>query len=330
MADVAEATLSPSEQAILESGRPQPMTDAAPVDERPTPPHAIEEQRERRRTYTREHGRKAAASPDDLPAIRSLAALVKELTPANDADAPRVKELRSKVRAALELDSPKPEPKAEPAVKAEPAPITPPAPFTDKEPTLDDFVGKADDPYAAQVRAAADFDRRKAEHDRQQAETDRLVAARQEADAQAWQRTVDDHNQRVTKAAEKYPDWQTVVTGKQATPMLNHAIIAMPNGEEATWFLAHNPDLLTELNLQSLALPSHPTSVGLLQQRISSRMAAGSTGAAPARPVLVAPRPPTPVRTGPMRASVDRPPGDDDDLSAHRQAYGVGGSRRRR
>jgi hypothetical protein len=335
MADVATAvdtpTLSPSEQAILESAHPQPMTEAPKADDRPTPPHPLEE----KRSYSRQHGRRAAATPDDVPVIRNLAALVKDLTPSNEADAPRVKELKAKVRAALELDPPaaKDEPKPEPVKIAPPAAPPPPVPgaFPDPEPQFADFMDKSADPYAAHLRALTAWDRKREAFESAQAQATTAQQAHHQAQTARFEQAKSEYWERVkTAKAEKYQDWDAVTTGKPVTPLVNAALFLLPNGEDATYFLAKNPDLLHELNLQSLSLPPTDISITLLHNRLSSRMAAGTTGAAPARPVLVAPRPPTPVKTGPMRASVESPPGDDDDLSAHRAAYGVGGSRRRR
>ena len=80
-----------------------------------------------------------------------------------------------------------------------------------------------------------------------------------------------------------------------------------------------------------LALPllDQVEALTLLSQRLSgSPQTAVVTGAAPRPQIQPVSRPPTPVRTGPMRGSDDPPDPESVDLSEHRRFYGTPKSRR--
>lgn len=334
-ADIAPDTQTPlgpqveSGAALLDA----PSDRSVEADTPTEPPHPFDDpaDKEARDTFTRgrKPARKDKATPADVPVIKELSSLIRTLKSPADADAPRVQALKKQLREALEIpDVPVKAESSKEAVAPSAAPLHPPQPFTDKEPALDDFAGQ-EDPYLAHARALAAYDRRKEAADAQQAWYQQEAQRLQQAAEREHQQKVEQFQQRVTAAkASKYPDWDTVVAGKDATALLNEAILGLPNGEDAIYYLGKHSDVLDELNLQSYALPRTPHSVALLQRRLSARLTAGPTGAAPTRPVLVAPRPPTPVRTAPMTTA--EPADDDsDDLDAHARKYGIGGRRRR-
>jgi len=314
---------------------PTTTTDTAPTvpstvpAERPAPPHPFDDPdvvRQRKEAFkqARKPSRNDRATPADVPQIQELTRLIKTLTPSNDADAPRIKDLKAKLKSALELDSPAPA--TEPVAPKLP---TRPAEFTDAEPKLEDFTGKSDDPYAAYMRALSAYDRKKEAHDSQLSDADKAYQAAEAKRAEWFQGIEAAYATRIDAAKKKYPDWDRVTGDKQATTVLNDTLKFMPNGAEATYWLGQHPDVLDELNLLSFNLPRTDPSVALLQRRLTARMATETTGAAPPREIKLAPRPFTPVGTAAM-TPVDDAAQDDDSLDAHDARYGRSDQRRRR
>ncbi|MDQ1255777.1 MAG: hypothetical protein QG656_371 [Candidatus Hydrogenedentes bacterium] len=329
MADVLDSaavtdvstTPAPVVDAAVESASDAPLETSA--DGRVEPPHPLEQ-----RNLERKPARKDRATPKDVPTIQALSGVIRELTAKDEKDAPRVAELRKKLREALEIESPAP--KAAPVQRAAPMPVPQPVgEFADAEPNIDQFANEADQ-YAAYVRALARYDRKREDFEAKRQDSQRAIESHQRAQMESYQRSAQDYMARVTTAkTTKYPDWDRVVTDAQiVTPVMTQAILSAPNGEDFTYFLASHPDILDDLVLSTAATPVDDTSVALMQRRLNARLAAGTTGAAPTKPVVVAPRPPTPVRTGSMMTG-ETPPSDDADLDEHRKFYGVGARRRR-
>ena len=91
-----------------------------------------------------------------------------------------------------------------------------------------------------------------------------------------------------------------------------------------------HPTLLDELILLTDGKAITSDAVATTQRILKTRLATGSAGAvAPSVPIKVAPKPPSPARTGPMTPSEKLPGDDDPDLDHHRKAFGVGGRRHR-
>lgn len=315
--DVAGVEAPADPAVVVDAAVPQ--TDTTDVTAKPEPAHPLEE-----RQRDRQPARKDRATPKDVPTIQALSGMIRELTAKDEADAPRVAELRKKLRTALDLEPPaaKPEP-----VRRQAPPVMP-GDFAEPRPTIEQFAD-SDDPYGERLLALAAWDRRREAHEANRQYTQQQHARFQQEQHQVLQQLAQSYVQRVTAAKTRYADWDQVVTASQVvTPVMERAILSAPNGEEMTYFLAKHPDILDDLVLQTAAVPVDDTSVALLQRRLNARLTAGTTGAAPTKPVLVAPRPPTPVRTGVMKTG-ETPPGDDADIDEHRRFYGVGSRRKR-
>jgi hypothetical protein len=99
------------------------------------------------------------------------------------------------------------------------------------------------------------------------------------------------------------------------------------NGPASVYYLAQHQDDFNELVLLTDQKAVTEASVAAVQRRLkqlTSSTQAVTTGSAPRTPSYVPPRPPNPVRTGPIRAGNELP-GDDASLAEHERAY----SRRR-
>lgn len=319
--EISTDTLAP----VVDSSVAPEIAPATSADGRVEPPHPLEERQQDRRP-----AKKDRATPKDVPTIQALSSVIRELTVKDEKDAPRVAELRQKLRAAMALDAdPAPksiEPKRDVPMPVQAAPI--PGEFAESEPTIEQFQNEID-PYAAWLRACNRYDRRKETHDANRAHAKTQSDLAQSEQLKNWNQTLTDHAARIQHAkTTKYTDWDTVVSGVQTTNFMNDVIASMPNSADVIYSLAKDKNSLEELTLLSMSLPVTPDSVALLQRRMNARLGAVTAGAAPTKPVLVAPRPPTPARTGVMTTG-ETPPGDDSDLEAHKRAYGVGARRRR-
>lgn len=253
---------------------------------------------------------------------------------ASPEDVPRIRELTKKLRdteAALE------------ATKT-PAPVTPPAPVArpvvaaapppvktadkDPEPTadLDPSTGKPYDDFNKLTRDTARWAARdeartlRAQHD----EAQRIETARADTETKAAAWTTN-----VAAAKTQFPDFEAIAYGPSEIPvdsLIDHWIREHPAGPKVLYSLKKNP---TELRAM-LALPlfEQTEALALLSQRLNPRVAAVSTGAAPVSDVKPVPRPPTPVRTGPMRTEPAVP--DTDSLSLDDFAEATGAVKKRR
>ncbi len=241
---------------------------------------------------------------------------------ATAADVPRINELTKKLREAeAEIARYKATPaRVEPVTPSvKPAPViaqtVPPAAatatgFPDPEPTLAQFADK-DDPYAAWQRAVGAWDRKKERFEEQQAseaatasraseEEDKAINAAYATRRDAFVATHPDFHEKLEAAIKE---------DNQIPGVLMHALLRDDNGPAILYHLLTHPVELDDMRIRALALPPTLDSVALLQRRLRPYASqAVTTGAAPSVPQnVLAPRPPTPVRTGPMKAG-DEPP----------------------
>lgn len=247
-------------------------------------------------------------------------------------DVPRIKELSKKVKEwetkYADLEKRIPAPEKQPAVRY--APPAPPVEFTDPEPTIEQFADK-DDPYGAWQRALAKWDRQK-EAAEYQAQHMQAHQQRTQAEvAQYWQKVEHDHKQRVIAAFQSKPEQlQTIVafgnsiqSGERfISPLLDWAIQLDNQSPDVAYFFATHPDVFDEFVLLTAVQPVTEQTVGTTQRLLRQRMSTVSSGAAPSSsPFVPAPRPPTPLRTAPMRT--DDAPKTDGSLSlmAHAKAF---------
>lgn len=131
---------------------------------------------------------------------------------------------------------------------------------------------------------------------------------------------------KIAAAKAKYPDFEAVAL---------HAPTSIPQDSSIDkWILGHKAgaDVLYHLQthpnevMQLLALPTEVEQVEaltFLTRRLTTptREATESTGAVPAPVTSSAPRPPTPVRTGPMRPADDPVDPGNVDLSGFAKAF---------
>lgn len=248
---------------------------------------------------------------------------------ARSEDVPRIQELTRKLREAeAERDSLKAATVTPASVAKPAAPVREPVTFTDAEPKLEDFNAEPD-PYTAWTRALARYDRRKEQFE---ADDARMKTERESAEhtaRESWNTQLKAHEDRVTAFTKSHPEFiakiQAVTT--PVTPLLYAAIIRHEDGPKLMLGLADHPDWQDEFFLLTEQKPVTDHFVAITQRRLLARVQAVTTGsAAPGTSVTPAPRPPNPVRTGPISTG-DTPPGDDDSLEAHEAFYG---KRRRR
>jgi len=238
-------------------------------------------------------------------------------------DAPRIAELTRKLREAeAERDKwkalpPRP-PELEPAPpRSQPqAQQAPPTAKDDPEPKSDDFE---------------DYTKFVTTHNRWAAREELRLERRQERERQQEQAKAQESYRLATSFAEKiqtaraeYPDFDAVAL---------HAPSQIPRGSLIdAWIFEHASGAKVLYHLQKdpaeiarilrLPLLDQAEALTLLAQRLqpSSRAATVSTGAVPTLVSAPAPRPPTPVRTGPMRTATDLP-SDDASLDEHEKFF---------
>ncbi len=249
-------------------------------------------------------------------------------------DVPRIAELTRKLREAerraeeaerrATAAPPAAAERREPA-RSEPGLAAPASSFPDKEPTLTDFEGEAD-PYAAWMRAVGRYDRKKEAWEADTAARAEREKAAQLAAHAEWTKNSNDYYARDAAFAKTHPDYEDVIAADTHTepipPSLGQAIFKSDKSAEIKYYLAQHPEFFDEMLLLTEGKPLSDSLVALTQRRLVQRVQAASTGsAAAARSPNPAPRPPNPVRTGPIQTG-DDPPGDESSLAAHEKAYG--------
>lgn len=271
------------------------------------------------------------ATPEDVAEINRLTKELRETERRlgeKDPDAtssPRVRALKRQIAALKALEAPAPEPpkapeKAPEPVKAQSQPTS--GTFDEKEPTYADFEGdpaKYPDPYAAYIKATARYEARKERWEAAQHEQ----AARQEAE---YRETVVAHTDRVKAFASKTPDFNTVTAelmDRVFPAILLQAVIKHDRGPEFMYYLGQHPELADELVLMTDGKPVTDAYVATVQRRLSTALgqAAHQPDRPPAAPPFIPPKPPNPVRTGPIKTA-DDPPGEAASIAEHAKYYG--------
>ncbi len=297
--------------AVPESRRPSGGDDL----EGPTDAELAAQPNLRYDKAPRHRAKSQQAGPEDVPRIRELTKKLK------DAEA-RIQSLTATPREA-------PVSTAAPArapVSAPSAPST--SGFTEAEPTIEAFANEAD-PYAAWTRSLAKYDRRKEAFEERSAR-ERDEATQSQARARAdWDQRHATYQTQANEFVKAHPDYdaklaETIAAhgGQALVPAAPyHAILAADNGPAIVYHLLTHPVELTEVQLLFSDKPATPQLVATATRWLTARLAAGSTGAAPTPlPQNRTPKPPTPVRTGPMKTGQE-PPGDGASLSDHEAFY---------
>lgn len=266
------------------------------------------------------------ATPEDVAQINTLTKELRELEGKladKDPDAkasPRIKTLKRQIAALKALDAPV-------TTKTEPEPVKKPEPvaatFDEKEPVLEDFsdTTKYPDPYLAHARALAAYDRKKeaADAERTAAETAKL---------EAQKATIRAYHERATAFKATTPDFDPVVKAFYETDhpeALTQAIIRDDKGPELVYHLAQHQDWLDEMVLLTHQRAPTDAFVAAVQRRLgkelASRTQVASTGSTvpPSRPYSP-PRPPNPVRTGPIKTT-DEPPEKASSIAEHAKYF---------
>ena len=295
----------------------------AAVDDNPpvTPPVAGEtpqqaEQRARdeqgRFARERHRARSQQAGPADVPRIREL-----------------TRKLRDTERIVAELQA-----KVTPPVK--PMPLVPPearippvdtSGFAKPKPRLEEF-GDQDDALEAWNLALGRWDRERERFEERQAET-RQRAEREvsqaSAGSQEWLKSAGDgYISRQQAFIARTPDYAAKMESVKhikTTPLLSMALLTSDKSAEIEYYLATHPSIYDEALLNTHGKEITEETVATTQRWLTSRSQAASTGSAAAAPIRLPPKPPNPVRTGPMPPS-DEPPGEASSISDHRRHYG--------
>lgn len=204
-----------------------------------------------------------------------------------------------------------------------------PTTFSEPEPSEKDFpiekYAQLEDPYGAQqraiARAQAGWDQRKlhAEQAQRAAEESRQRAVQDQA--QAADRAFTEREQTF---ATRQPDYQQKIqtflqSGQRLPSHVIEALKPLDNGPELLYKLLDRGDLINEFWLMNP--PSNPYTFAALQRRLTTGLIGVSTGAPPAPSPAEKrlPKPPTPVRTGPMTMTESAP--DDHSSLADHEAY---------
>jgi len=245
-------------------------------------------------------------------------------------DVPRIQELTRKLRdAERERDEWR---QRSTAPARETAPLTVAAqPFMKPEPKKEDFA-MSDDPIADWMDARQDWRLEKKFHEAQQS-----IATKQQAESQ---RAALEHGNALKAQVEaniaefkkSHPDYDEVLEAVEDLKYpdnLGHVIVTSDNPAKIAYYLGtHVDDYVAAIGFAA-SLDMSESSVALLRRYLNRYSRAtdappnGATGAPkPAPSVIVAPKPPTPVRTGPLKTG-DEPPGDNDmSLANHEKFYG--------
>lgn len=264
------------------------------------------------------------ATPEDVAEINKLTRELREAEQRladKDPDAkasPRVRTLRRQLAALRALETPAPA-KTETTAAPVPRETASTSEFTDKEPEIEDFANDPD-PYKAWTKAQIKWESKR----------DRFEATQQQRTAESEQQYRQENEQaqqRVEAFAQTKPDFDQV-TAKIATknigPLMVKVVTVSDKGPEFVYHLAQHPDLLDELVFETHDKPITDTNVAVLQRRLTQALSQGqavSTGSvAPARP-YTPPKPPNPVRTGPIKTA-DEPPDQAGSIAEHRKHFG--------
>lgn len=320
----SEPTLPP----VAVESDPSTLVSDAPAASTAEPPSAFDdvERDEDGKFKKRTRARSQQATPEDVPVIRELSKANREgrerLEQLAKTGSPRVQKLaREQIAIQDQLAEAESAPKAK-----EPIFVLPPAPrpvVGDPEPTIEDFADR-EDPYGAWQRALAKWDRQQEQREAEmRAQQARFQQTTQEAE-HYWSTVRETHQQRLQAAVQANPQMAQVLQSVkvQPPPLLDVSIMLDNRGADMALFLASHPDELEELTLLTASQPVTQQNVEIIRRKLHRMMSVGTTGATTSSPSSIkVPRPPTPVRTGPMRSG-DSAPSDEESLEDHASRYG--------
>lgn len=275
------------------------------------------------------------AGADDVETINAYTKRIREAEDAlgikverKEGESDRVYNLRRRAEIMEAKREAAKEQRREPEMAARPAP-KPPQPFNEPEPKYEDFANEPDQ-YQAHLRALTAWDRRRetAEGAIKSHETQAHEAiAERNARRDAWFKEQEvSHLSRMEQYHQEHPEAQAILDQAgdvRLTPALYSAVMTSENSPELLILVAKNEELRDDLNILTEGKPLNKDLVAYVQRRLNRGLTSANTGSdtRPAQPIPAVPRPPNPVRTGPMKTS-DTPPGDEDSLAAHEKFYG--------
>jgi hypothetical protein len=255
---------------------------------------------------------------------------------ARDTDVPRIRELTAKLRAAeRERDqalgrTPAAEPTApatagpqtnSPATTAPPR-TAPVAPAPAGPSGLWAVPEEKDDPRPTDAEEYAEIVRWEARQQMREANRRHTETQQQQRQREVQQQIAVGWHQQVTAAMTKYPDFQAKAKIAEAYipegSVMDGWILSQPGGADLMYHLATHLDELQ--TIKGMGPFEAARTLTLLQQRLTPDGESAQTGSAPAPPTLRAPRPPNPVRTGPMSTG-DEPPGADASVADHERYF---------
>src|SRR5881394_426600 len=333
---MAESVPSPAESVPT---APLPATDTTPEDNLSLSDHEARYGESRQETQAEAETRPvetpepatadAAEATDDagprdekgrfLPKKRHRA----ESAIAGPEDVPRIQQLTARLRAAeAERDALKAQTASVPRDTAAQAPAQPAAPTP--KPTPDQFTD-----YGEFIEALTDW---KTDQKLTAAEQRRAQAAQQAQAEQEARRIETSFNERKAAARQKYPDFDAVaINAPTRIPigsLIDAWVMEHPTGADVLYHLQKHPDDLDALLAQPVL--EQAESLALLAQRFNGhgRTAAAATGSAPASSSSPVPKPPNPVRTGPLRSGDEPPDEEAASLADHEKWYASRARRR--
>jgi hypothetical protein len=303
--------------APVEATAPEPTTQAEADTQLGT---QTLEQFEQKQPRLRHRARSQQAGPDDVPRIR-------ELTAKNAALAAEVEALKKPAAAPAPVAQTTPSP-ARPAA----GPVPPPVVSADKDPQpteeRDPTTGK---PYENFTKFVNDHARWAAREEMRLARSTWETQQRDESAKAEHARLATSWNANVSAAKQQHQDFETVAYGEAPWvqgSLIDRWIQEHPSGALVLYHLKKNPTEAAAM----LAMPlfEQTEALSLLSQRVRPQKSAAAvtTGAAPVQDVKPVPRPPTPVRTGPMRTEPATPDPDALSLDDFAEATGYSGRRR--
>ncbi len=271
-----------------------------------------------------------ALKPDEQTAVTEKREKIRHRAKSQQAtpgDAPRIAELTRKLREAEERATAL-EQRAQPApARAEPAPVMrPPAPPVatgDKfeYPTYAEALAKTPELDYDAWQDAKD----EARYQWRQARQEQATQTSQQE--QAHRQSLTTYRDRATAFAKDHADYDTILSKHEAEGITIPApayqvILTHDNGPAMLYHLLSHPEQLAEMHFLMAGKPATGETVAHATRWLSSRIQAAPTGSVvPTPPVVTAPRPPNPVRTGALKTA-DEPPGADASLDEHEKAYG--------
>lgn len=211
-----------------------------------------------------------------------------------------------------------------PAVAAIPRPVASPEaprPQESAKTPAKPVVGSFEN-YEDFVEALADW---KADRKREVWLADETAARERAHQTTLQQALKSSWDEKIAAAKAKYADFEAVAllspTSIPQDSLVDRWILEHKSGADVLYHLQTHPTEVAPL----LALPpfEQVEALTFLTQRLMTptREAADATGAAPAKAQPSAPRPPTPVRTGPMRGETEPPDPEHSSLSDHERFF---------